>query len=408
MSMPSSGLTGHVLVDLDAVPVQVHNARPEWVTRLVVGKPATALPGLLASLFALCAHAHRATAACAVDAAMNRDGALAATTPGAAAEQMRWDTAREHLRRIWLDWPRLWSPQTGPDARSGAAQEACGAALLRESPLWQVPHGTAADGEVFQQTAQAWLQAEVLGQPPVSWLQAMQAGGEAALRQWADQTETWPAQWLRHAATVLGARRQPLRPLRLDDPVVRALVVAQLDQDPAALRAPFAGEPGVESGPWCRLHGADRVKGEPSLWWRLAARLLDLVRLVLPTDAPAVEGPTGAAVLARGVVVLGEGDALAWTEMARGILLHRVRLQGAEGDAGGEPLVARCQVLSPTEWHAHPDGPLALALRAEAGRDPGTRGLAPLVPWLAAVYDPCVPTMLHVPAPPQEELTCTN
>jgi hypothetical protein len=409
MSTGSSSLAGHILIDLSASSLQVRNERPELVRALAVGRPAAALPGLLAALFALCAHAHRSTAQHAVLAALasleGRDPDRLASGHPLQAEQMRWDTAREHLRRMWLDWPRAW-----PEAQADAA---LGATLLRESPLWRVPSGSAAeavpgaahDDTAWQAQAQAWLQVHVYGEAPVSWLHRMLALGEPAMRQWAMHTDTWPARFLRQALAVLGHRRLPLQALHVGDPLQRAAIVAQVgtwDEDAAALRAPLGAGSQPETGPWCRAHASDGAVAEPTLWWRLAARLIDLARLSLPTGT-AVAGPTGAAVLRRGAWLLGEGDALAWTEMARGVLLHRVRLVPS---ASG-PVVAACHVVSPTEWHAHPAGPLATALRAVAA-DATVADVAPLVPWLAAVYDPCVPTVVQVHRPQQEEVTCMN
>ncbi|MDP2325218.1 MAG: nickel-dependent hydrogenase large subunit, partial [Gammaproteobacteria bacterium] len=68
-------------------------------------------------------------------------------------------------------------------------------------------------------------------------------------------------------------------------------------------------------------------------------------------------------------------------EMARGLLLHWVQLDG-------DGAVQDYRVLAPTEWNFHPDGALA---RAVAALTPSDSEAAHL---LAAAYDPCVACIL--------------
>lgn len=78
---------------------------------------------------------------------------------------------------------------------------------------------------------------------------------------------------------------------------------------------------------------------------------------------------------------LGDGLGLAAVECARGRLHHLVAL-----DADGR--VARLEILAPTEWNFHPQGPLARALHGAAlDADDAARGH---VERLVAAFDPCV------------------
>jgi Ni,Fe-hydrogenase I large subunit len=107
----------------------------------------------------------------------------------------------------------------------------------------------------------------------------------------------------------------------------------------------------------------------------LSARWLELVEIAVADPDTASQGPVP--LLAMGSLDLGQGQALAWCEMARGLLLHWVQLdqQGAVQDY---------RVLAPTDWNFHPDGALAQALAALA---PGDTAAART---LAAAFDPCV------------------
>jgi len=83
------------------------------------------------------------------------------------------------------------------------------------------------------------------------------------------------------------------------------------------------------------------------------------------------------ALLSSGALNLGHGQAIAWVEMARGLLLHWVQL-----DADGK--VADYRVVAPTEWNFHPEGALARALRVLPAEDTASAWI------LAAAYDACV------------------
>ena len=108
----------------------------------------------------------------------------------------------------------------------------------------------------------------------------------------------------------------------------------------------------------------------------MSARWLELVELAAADVEVAGQGR--ATLLASGALHLGTGQALAWCEMARGLLLHWVRL-----DVAGA--VQDYRVLAPTEWNFHPEGALAQAVAA-LPCDAVSRART-----LAAAYDPCVP-----------------
>jgi coenzyme F420-reducing hydrogenase alpha subunit len=173
-----------------------------------------------------------------------------------------------------------------------------------------------------------------------------------------------------------------------------------LDQDPekqsAQLRAlaqQMADEPDfvqrpswqglcAETGPWTRLRHRDTGKAaQHSAWTRLSARWLDLVELTQASN----RGNDAAPLLASGALRLGPGQALAWCEMARGLLLHWVQL-----DATGA--VQDYRVLAPTEWNFHPQAVLA---RAVASLPAGEAHTAQM---LAAAFDPCVACTVQSPA----------
>jgi hypothetical protein len=324
------------------------------LSQLLKGQPFAATQARLGHVFTLCAHAHQR--ACAL--------AFAAAWPETAPQPLplallRWETARDHLRSIALDWPqRLGDP---------ALQQA-GLEWLQSCPL--PPTGAA------PHSAQA------------AWESL------AALNTWLGGNATFPAQCLARWQAQASSQQPGLRPLNL--------LCAYASTQRAHLHRLgqfIATEPGfaqrpqwlgacAETGPWTRLRHQRWPAAAPgaSAWSRLAARWLELLEIAA---APALaDDATHDPLLSSGAQNLGDGQSIAWCEMARGLLLHWVQL-----DAQGA--VAQYRVLAPTEWNFHPQGALALALAALDARDVAA------AQTLAAAFDPCVEC--SVAPPPNQE-----
>lgn len=349
----------------------VHSTRPDLAAALTRGRKADDLPALLAGVFALCGHAHQLTARHAVAAARGEvfDVSLAERQTLQAA------TAREHLLRIAHDWPR----QLDGIAIGMATAE------LRGCPLWRVSAPLAERLAALP----AWLEREWLGMPVADWLGDVAGDPQRAVAWCEAQRDTSPVAALlwRHRADALAAHA-PARPLDLlGAPAATMPLLAER----IAERPRFCAEPDwhggpAETGPWMRALEAGASVPD-NAWMRLVARLADLLQLAQPT---------GTRRLAHGAIALGRHAAIAWTEMARGLLVHRVQL-----DATGER-VADCRVLAPTEWNFHPRGTLARALVPLTGR----RALAQ-ARCLAAAFDPCVECRIET-VETTREAACTN
>lgn len=334
----------------------ISGSRAEWVPRLTAGRPASELPALLGSLFTLCASTHRLVARLAVAAAR---GDTAAATP-ADLRALQLSQAREQILRITLDWPRQL-PGTLVDGEP--------ALLLRACPLWRRELDATSQLEALP----AWIEHKWLGMPAAAWLQAHR-----------DDPRGWAARWCESGRGPVAAL------LRTQVSAARALATAaaplELLREPERtmprLAARMAGEPGYctrpdwdgavrDTGPWSRVHDPVPLPADGA-WPRLVSRV---------ADALALATPDGAQWLAHGALSLAAGEGLAWVEMARGLLVHRVRLDGPGDDAR----VADCHVLAPTEWNFHPGGLLAQALsslRGPSAADAARR--------LACAFDPCV------------------
>ena len=351
------------------LPEALHSGRQDWAGRVGRGQPASALPGLLSGLFSLCGHAHRLCAQLAINAALP----AALPAPPDVARGLRRETAQEHVRRIGLDWPRLLA---GP---SGVVCTDAAMAALQACPLLK----TATPADNPWPAVLDWLQHECLQMPAGTWLRAWQACGADWLLDWSRRHTGWlPA--LLHSAREAdtGPALDMALALRVQaDPVaLRSLAAALALKDGFAMRPQWHGG-FAHTGPWARQNTPDDGLALTP-WALLGSRLAELVRLCLSGDA--AQG--GAPWLGFGALQTGERQGLAWIEMARGLLVHQVEIDGSVETAK----VLACRVLAPTEWNFHPQGEVARRLAA-LDRGLPAPVLARQVGLLMAAFDPCVP-----------------
>ena len=339
---------------------------------LLRGKPAQAAPLYLPRLYALCGQAHHLTSRLAIDAAC---GIRCDTTMQEQAS-LAEETAREHVRRIWLDWPRLFG--RSDDNKAVLA----GLESLRACPLLQ--GGALAGVPVSLQAFCSWLELAVLGQPVTEWLGHWQLNPVACMQDWVARADTFPAQLLRDIkddALQLQPCAMPLLP-HADEAGLRALA-RSIISDENFCRAPTIGGEIRETGIGSRIiclgkAGNMDAPSVISTWQRFGARIAELALL------------SGATLdnLALGSIMLAPGEALAWSEMARGLLLHWVRLESADPQAA----IVDYRIVAPTEWNFHPSGVVAKALAAmplatcALSREQEIRHIG----ILTAAFDPCI------------------
>jgi hypothetical protein len=335
---------------------------PALLGRLTRGRRAAMLPDLLGSLFTLCAHAHRLTARRAVLAACGRPVAEAERRRDALAIGLH--AAREHLQRLAIDWPRLGAVDAGDAAR-----------WIRDAPVIAMAAALSPQQEALWRDAATalpqWLERRLFGMAPSDWLVRWRAEQGDWLDRWSQQHPhpvTHVLRAVRPQAQSLRWRSVPLDVTAHGEAGWRELAAAIAADPGFAGRPLWQGAP-AETGPWTR-QGANEPMD--SAWDRLGARLADLARIAAGTG------------LACGALRLAAGEAIAWTEMSRGLLVHWVQLEGGDPD----PAVSRAQrvhVLAPTEWNFHPDGAFArwlAACRSEVD-DPAVR-------LAAMALDPCL------------------
>lgn len=314
--------------------------------RLLRGQQGDSVVHMLGSVLALCAHAQRRTARMVLWAAEQQEPAR--VTPESTLS-LQLETARDHLRSMALDWPQRQSQSLQPAQLKWLSS--C------PFPLATPPRAlTPTEVTAQRQHMQAWLESEVLC-TPLQCLAKWQASATALQpdTRTLDVLDSNPDQQAANLRTIATA----------------------LAADPDfALRPQWQGAC-AETGVWTRLRQRQAAPAITSAWSRLQARWTELLELIsAPTEPPA-------ALLSSGALPLGEGQAIAWCEMARGLLLHWVQLDD-------QHQVQDYRVLAPTEWNFHPDGALAQALTQ---LDPTDAAAA----WcLASAYDPCVQCSVNI------------
>lgn len=313
--------------------------RPPLAGRLLRGQPPEAAVHHLPLIYSLCGQAHRLTAEMALQAV--RHGLAAPSEQARAA--LREENIREHLRHVLLEWPRLLAGPLSQNSLPSPRQAA-------DLDSW------------FDGSARDWLQ---------SW----RADPRQALLDWSLRGRHPLARLLhdcrrRAEALVLPVCALPSGPTSLQE-IGRSLA-AEAD----FLRRPeLCGSP-RETGAWTRERDAHPERYD-NAWLRLGARLADLIELSQTPSAP----------LAMGGMALGESQALAWSETARGLLIHLLQLEPAA--TGWQ--ICDYRILAPTEWNLHPRGTLARALEAL----PDDAMAARQAELLLAVFDPCLPYCLE-------------
>ncbi|MBY0466374.1 MAG: hypothetical protein K2W33_15655, partial [Burkholderiales bacterium] len=145
----------------------------------------------------------------------------------------------------------------------------------------------------------------------------------------------------------------------------------------------------AHTGSWTRL-GAPPPVAALTPWGLLGSRLAELARLCLHDPA----SQSGPGALSFGAMPVGDGQGLAWVEMARGLLVHWVSLQVSQGGT----VVHACHVMAPTEWNFHPHGAVARYIARLDASQPAD-GVACKVRMLMAAFDPCVPFEVQRPHP---------
>jgi len=338
---------------------QARPERPRVAGRLFAGRSAAEAPRLAGAIFAICGRSQAVGSETAIEAA--RAAKASPEIRAARAARIAAETIQEHAFRLLVDWPRLAGRM--PDLQALARAREVLAPLLdaRED----------ADIARARSAAAAWGGDAVFGRSPAAFLELESLD---AFMAWAASAATSVAALASHCLAryaELGSTAVAALPSG-DNRWVSTLAPA-IDAEEDFDQAPHCEGEARETGPLSRNGGHPLVAASVAAWGRgVGARFV--ARLV---DLAAVLDSFGRR---HGASALSKGSAIAWVETARGLLVHRVLLDGER--------IARYRIVAPTEWNFHPAGAFAKGALALAGEDAAR--LEREVRWLVASLDPCV------------------
>lgn len=354
----------------------IESSRPVGAARALVGRRPDDAVATVPLLFAICGRSQAVAAALACERASGIVSAASVTR--ARAELVDAESVHEYLWRTLLDWPRA-TGEPGEPALLGEARR-----LLADGVAAYEPALAFAPGQEPPQAASRWREARarlgalvaerILGARPQDWNDPQ--AGRARFDAWVGRGASASARLLGRLAgdaSAFAPRRVPLMS-RVAPEALAAAIVPRMDAEPAFAAAPDWKGGCRETGALARQHAhpliaaLDGERANPVIA-RLAARLVELGALLDGEGAPRF-----------GSAALGDGDAIAWVETARGLLLHRV--------AVADDVVTRYQIVAPTEWNFHPRGPLVAELPGLAA--PDADRLRERVDVLVQSLDPCV------------------
>jgi coenzyme F420-reducing hydrogenase alpha subunit len=337
--------------------VSVKSDRPLAADRLLSGRTPDEALALLPNLYSICGRSHAVVAAAALDAALG-------DTPGQAIHRRRErelaaETAGEHALRLLFDWPRLLGGE------ADVALLARVRSLLASATMSEASWGAARDALI------GMTEARLLGLSLDSWLEQFSSSEWLA---WARSGRTDVGRTLAGLAALPAWHAEPIqmlsRPLRsvfVEDIATRALA------DPGFAALPEIGGAPAECGALARSlqHPAVRDLARHDL---IAARAFAR----LAEFSQVLREETCAGCLESAVLAPGEGAAMG--EMARGLLVHAVRVENGR--------ISRYAIVAPTEWNFHPRGALYHELEGRPAADAAEARHALLL--AASVIDPCV------------------
>lgn len=358
--------------------VTLRSTRPHAAADLFAGKKAPEVVATMPLLFSICGVSQRTASASALAAA----GALESRNGAGDEVGVILETVQEYFWCLLIDWPKamgrepLLPPVAAARQQIASAQRGADGALTWGSPALREL------GASLTRLATASLYAI----SPAQWLEL---GDGDALQAWADRRATLPAVLLGELMRDMpGVGRSDVSLMPTASPGALLCAVMPALCEPGFAQAPTWNGVPVETGALARMRTQPMVAAVAqrhgnAVVTRMVARLTELAVLLqmLATGAGAEQDHAPIQALK-----LGPGEGLSAVQTARGLLLHRARL--------ADDRVADYQIVAPTEWNFHPDGPLVHGLTGLAAED--EVALEQRARLAVQALDPCVGYRIEV------------
>ena len=379
-------IEGRLTINLNVVSesvdsVEIGSSRPVAASRLFHGKSVEDALQMVPMLFSICGTAQACAGVKACEQAMGIEPELAVACLRQGLVNM--ESLREHLWRIFLEWPEFLGeePQKENMSKALEIQKRFNATMTHKHNPFLHP-GETGDIELqipyeLEQQFGELLQQMVFAMPASGWLEI---GDLDELITWAASRATVTARMLdsviRNDWSDLGKIVMKVLP------DLESEQLYQMLEDENFIRRPkWAGEC-RETSSLTRvetplLQQLRSLYGN-GLLVRLVARLTEIAHLSINLIPATIN------------VYLSEmgrvsDSGIGQVATARGQLLHRVDLTDGS--------VSRYQILAPTEWNFHPQGVVASSLESLNGSKEQIEHQARL---LISAVDPCVGYELQI------------
>ena len=363
--------------------VEIVSSRPLQASKILISKTPRQALSVIPLMYNICGTAHSRAALKSIQQCLQIE--LDPEMEMARDMLLMVEIAKEHLLRIFLDWPKLFDIDAGKPKLAFISQLSADF----KSALFFQGRAFALDSKADVQSSsikklieglQQYLYQHVFSSSPVDWLTDKNT---ADILQWSEQTDTSAAQAIHRIFKNGWASQGPTDCQQLPVLDSRQLFArfAQDDADQFIARPTWQGRC-FETTALSRqleypLVQLFHQEFQGALITRWMARLVELARIPqqLTTMLDQMNeqnfNQLAEQTMDRGVTQV---------ETARGRLIHRVEM--------GQGVISNYQILAPTEWNFHPQGVLAQSLASlKTNEQTELRQLAHL---MINAIDPCV------------------
>ncbi len=395
-------------IDIDLYPskqrgerVRLHSSRPVHAARILIGKTPQQALDIIPLLFSICGTAQSQAALHAIQGALDSGSADSHSADQHIDEQAREllvqvETCKEHMLRLFLDWPSLFYLNHDNDELPWLSQLVAHFrnTLYRDGRAFTLDRQLQVQPDKLEQLLNrldSYLQKHVFGIAPAEWLDGIEDIG--ALHDWALNSDTiaarsiaticdkgWASQGMSDCSPLPPLTTQQLQQL-FDDETAEDFIAAPRWQGHCHETTPLARQ---FDQPLIR---ALRQEFDNTLITRWLARLVELASIPQQLRQSSVAlRQRSADAWQHNEVADDNSNGLSQVEAARGRLIHRVKIENG--------LISQYQILAPTEWNFHPQGLVRQTLDSIASGDPNSLGN--LAHIIINAVDPCVGYELRI------------
>lgn len=368
--------------------VEITSSRPVHASKILIGKTPEQALALIPLLFNICGVAQSRVSLSAIQQALQLDQPAALET--ARDILVLSENAKEHLLRVFLDWPTLFGLKNKNHQLPYLSQLVATfkAALFEQSAAFTLDSTLNNDftqAEHAINELETYLHEHVFCLPTEQWLAINNTDD---LRQWAATADSVAASAVNNICQQGWSSQGPssCQPLPLLD------ASSLLEHMNASDAAQFIAQP-TWQGHCHETTALSRQMQQPiihvlhqefdnSLITRWTARLVEIALIPQQMQQLLDNIKNKHSGATQNTAQLG----VAQVEAARGRLIHRVSIKNG--------LISNYQILAPTEWNFHPQGLISQSLLHIDAKD--KQELDQLTRLMINAIDPCVGYQLSI------------